>query len=292
MDKSFDFPDRKKRLEILKKLFFVLLGNLLCALAFNAFFIPSNLLSGGVGGLAILIQYISSIPAGIMVFIINIPLFIIGFRKIDREFLFYAFISMITLSLLLTLTRDIGDIFQLNDILLSAVFGGILNGLGMGLMFRNRTCQGGLDIIAIILKNKYNLNIGTGLMAVNTVIISLSSILLGYRAAMYTLIALYIGYEVLDKVQVGFNKRKNVIIISDEHEAIAHAIFSNLARGVTYLDGMGAFTKEKKRVLYCIVTSKEIAKLKIIVDQIDPSAFLTINEVVEVKGKGFKKIGV
>lgn len=292
MDKSFDFPDRKKRLEILKKLFFVLLGNLLCALAFNAFFIPSNLLSGGVGGLAILIQYISGISAGIMVFIINIPLFIIGFRKIDREFLFYAFISMITLSLLLTLTRDIGDIFQLNDILLSAVFGGILNGLGMGLMFRNRTCQGGLDIIAIILKNKYNLNIGTGLMAVNTVIISLSSILLGYRAAMYTLIALYIGYEVLDKVQVGFNKRKNVIIISDEHEAIAHAIFSNLARGVTYLDGMGAFTKEKKRVLYCIVTSKEIAKLKIIVDQIDPSAFLTINEVVEVKGKGFKKIGV
>ena len=292
MDKSFNFPDRNKRLEILKKLFFVLLGNFLCALAFNAFFIPSNLLSGGVGGLAILIQYISGISAGIMVFIINIPLFVIGFSMIDREFLFYAFISMITLSTLLTLTRNIGDIFQLNDILLSAVFGGILNGLGMGLMFRNRTCQGGLDIIAIILKNKYNLNIGTGLMAVNTVIISLSSILLGYRAAMYTLIALYIGYEVLDKVQVGFNKRKNVIIISDEHEAIAHAIFSNLARGVTYLDGMGAFTKEKKRVLYCIVTSKEIAKLKVIVDQIDPSAFLTINEVVEVKGKGFKKVGV
>ncbi len=291
-DKTIELPSKNKRKEIIKKLFFVFLGNLLCAVAFNGFFIPSKLLSGGVGGLAILTQYLTNIPSGITVFIINIPLFIIGFRKIDKNFIFYAFISMFVLSFLLTITRNIGMYFKIDDVLLGAVFGGILNGIGMGLMFRNRTCQGGFDIIAIILKQKYNLNIGTGLMAVNTVIISFSSLLLGYKSAMYTLIAMYIGYQVLDKVQVGFNVRKNVIIISDKEEELAHAIIARLNRGVTYLDGMGAFTHEKKKVLYCIVNSKEIVKLKSIVDEIDPSAFLTINDVVEVKGKGFKSVGV
>lgn len=292
MSENIKASIKNDKYKIGKKLLAVFLGNLLCAIAFNAFFIPSNLLSGGVGGMAILIQYLTDISSGISIFVINIPLFILGFKKIDRNFLFYAFISMITLSLLLTFTRNIGNYFIVEDILLGAVFGGILNGIGMGLMFRNRTCQGGLDIVAIILKNKYNINIGTGLMAVNTVIISLSSLLLGYKSAMYTLIAMYIGYQVLDKVQVGFNVRKNVIIISDKEEEIGHAIIKDLNRGVTYLDGMGAFTQEKKRVLYVIVMSKEIAKLKSLVDEIDPGAFLTINDVVEVKGKGFKNVGV
>lgn len=292
MDNNNKVILKTNKFEIIKKLFFVLLGNLLCAIAFNAFFIPNNLLSGGVGGMAILTQYLTDISSGIAIFVINIPLFILGFKMIDRQFLFYAFISMVTLSFLLTLTRNIGNYFVIDDVLLGAVFGGILNGIGMGLMFRNRTCQGGLDIVAIILKNKYNINIGTGLMAVNTVIISFSSLLLGYKSAMYTLMSMYIGYQVLDKVQVGFNVRKNVFIISDKEEELAHAIIERLHRGVTYLEGMGAFTKEEKKVLYCIVTSHEIAKLKVIVDEIDPRAFLTINDVVEVKGKGFKKIGV
>ncbi len=292
MDKLNKASNKGRPREILKKLFFVFVGNILCALAINGFFIPSNMLSGGVGGLAILSQYLTGISSGIFVFIINIPLFILGFKKIDKQFLFYAFISMIMLSSLLTITRDIGNYFTIDDVFLSAVFGGVFNGVGMGLMFRNRTCQGGLDIVAIILKDKYNINIGTGLMTVNTVIISLSSILLGYKSAMYTLIAMYIGYQVLDKVQVGFNARKNVIIISDKEEELAHAIIKELHRGVTYLEGMGAFTNVEKKVLYCIVTSKEIAKLKVIVDEIDPSAFFTINEVVEVRGKGFKNIGI
>lgn len=292
MNKDVPSSFKGKRNEIIKKLFFVFLGNLFCAVAFNAFFIPSNLLSGGVGGVAILTQYLTDIPSGIAVFVINIPLFIVGFKKIDRNFLFYAFISMIVLSSLLTLTKDIGDIFHIDDILLSAVFGGIFNGVGMGLMFRHRTCQGGLDIIAIILKNKYNINIGTGLMAVNTVIISLSSILLGYKSAMYTLISMYIGYQVLDKVQFGINIKKNVIIVSDKEDELADAIIADINRGVTFLDGMGAYTREKKRVLFCIMTSSEIAMLKVIIDEIDPSAFLTINDVVEVKGKGFKEVGI
>lgn len=278
--------------EFIKKLFFIFLGNLLCSIAFNGFFIPSKLLSGGVGGMAILAQYLTDISSGIFVFLINIPIFIVGAKKLDKEFIFYAFISMFVLSFLLTTTADIYEYFVVDDILLAAIFGGILNGIGMGLMFRNRTCQGGLDIIAAILKRKYNLNIGTGLMMVNTIIISLSSILLGYQSAMYTIISMYVAYQVLDKVQIGFNVKKNVVIVSDKHEELAIAIIDKLSRGVTFLKGMGAFTRENKNVLYCIVTSKQVAKIKDIVNEIDPGAFLIVNDVVEVKGRGFKDVGI
>ncbi|WIV11480.1 YitT family protein [Proteiniborus sp. MB09-C3] len=278
--------------KIIKKLFFILLGDLLCALAFNVFFIPSKLLSGGVGGLGIIIQYLTGIPTGISVFFMNLPIIVIGAQMVDKEFVSYAFISMFIFSFFLTITNGVSEYFIIDDVLLSAVFGAVLNGLGMGLMFRNRTCQGGLDIIAAILKKKYNLNISTGLMTVNTVIISLSSLLFGYKSAMYTLISLYLGYKILDKVQTGFNVKKNIVIVSDKSQELADSIIQKLHRGVTFLEGMGGYTKENKKVIYCIITSSEVVKLKNLVEEIDPSAFLTINDVVEVKGSSFQNVGI
>lgn len=278
--------------DILRKLFFILIGNILCSIAFNVFFIPNRLLSGGVGGLAIMGQYLFNIPSGITVFIINLPMFIIGGKMVDKEFSTYAFISMITFSLLLTATNSLGNRLVVDDILLASIFGGIFNGLGMGLMFRNGTCQGGLDIIAAVLKRKYNINLGTALMGANTIIISLSALLFSYKSAMYTLIALYIAYQVLDKIQVGFNTKKNIVIISDKSEELADAIIKDLRRSVTFFEGAGGYSKENKRILYCIVTSSETVKLKDIVEDIDPAAFLTINDVVEVKGRGFENMGI
>lgn len=278
--------------EIVRKLFFIVLGNFLCSIAFNLFFIPSKLLSGGVGGLGILTQYLTGIPSGIAVFILNVPIFVIGAKMLDKEFAIYGFISMLIFSFLLTITRNIGNYLSINDILLGAVFGGVFNGIGMGLMFRNRTCQGGFDIVAAILKDRYNINVGSGLMAVNTIIISLSSLLFGYKPAMYTLISMYIGYKILDKVQTGFNIKKKIVIVSDKAEELAEVIIHQLNRGVTFLDGIGGYSKENKKVIYCIVTSRETAKLKSIVDEIDPMAFFTVSDVVEVKGSGFKSVGV
>ena len=292
MGNVHDITSSDKFKIVFRKLLFILIGNFFCSVAFNVFFIPNKLLSGGVGGLGIITQYLTGIPAGISVFIINIPIFIIGSRLIDREFATYAFISMIVFSILLTITKELGQYFIIDDILLGAVFGAVFNGLGMGLMFRNRTSQGGLDIIAAILKKKYNINIGTGLMAVNTIIISLASILFGYKSAMYTLIALYIGYQILDKVQVGLNVKKNVLIVSDRSEELAEEIIKKLNRSVTFLEGMGGYKKENKKVIYLIVTSNEIVRLKNIVERIDKNAFLTINDIVEVKGSGFKNVGI
>ncbi|MBZ2174997.1 YitT family protein [Schnuerera sp. xch1] len=278
--------------EIVTKLIFIVIGNLLCSIAFNVFFIPNKLLSGGVGGLGILIQYLTEIPTGISVFLINIPIFVIGSKMIDREFAIYGFISMLVLSLFLTLTRELGSYFIVDDILLGSSFGGIFNGIGMGLMFRQRASQGGFDIIAAILKKKYNVNIGTGLMMANTIIVSLSSLLFGYKSAMYTLISMYIGYTVVDKVQTGLNVKKNIVIVSQTPEKVADAIIKRLHRGVTFLEGLGGYTNENKKVIYCIVTSRETAKLKNIVEKTDPNAFFTVNNVVEVKGRGFKNIGI
>lgn len=277
-----------------KRLMCIVLGNLCCSIAVNAFFVPNHMLTGGVSGIGILIQYLTNgmIPAGISVFVINIPIFLLGFKRVDREFAISGFISMIILSFLMTFTRGVTKYFLVDDILLAAIFGGILNGLGMGILFRNKSSQGGLDVIAVILRRMYNMNIGSALMAINTIVISLSSFLFGYKPAMYTLIALFIGYNVLDKVRTGLNIRKKIIIISDKSDEIATAIIKKLHRGVTFLEGEGAYTHKDRKVIYCVVTTTEVARLKDMVDEIDPYAFITINEVVEVVGRGFKDMDI
>lgn len=277
-----------------RRLLFIVLGNLCCSIAVNAFFVPNHMLTGGVSGIGILIQYLTngSIPAGVSVLLINIPIFLLGFKRVDREFAISGFISMMILSFLMTFTRGITKYFSVNDILLAAIFGGILNGVGMGILFRNKSSQGGFDVIAVILRRMYNMNIGSALMGINTVVISLSSLLFGYKSAMYTLIALFVGYRVLDKVRTGLNIRKQVIIVSDRSEEIAKMIFEKVHRGVTFLEGEGAYTHRDRKVIYCVVTSTEIARLKDAVDEIDPYAFISINDVVEVVGKGFKDLDI
>ncbi|MGO1469940.1 MAG: YitT family protein, partial [Tissierella sp.] len=172
---------------ILKRLFFIFLANILCAIAFNGFLIPGKLLSGGVGGIGIMVQYLTNISSGIVIFVINIPIFLVAVKMVDRDFAIYCFISMVLLSTLLTFTRDISKYIPIEDVLLRGVFGGVINGVGMGLLFRNRSSQGGFDIIAVILKRKYNMNLGSALMMFNTVIVGIASILFGLDKALYTL---------------------------------------------------------------------------------------------------------
>lgn len=275
-----------------KRLFFIFIANIFCTIAFNGFLVPSKLLSGGVGGIAIMVQYLTNISSGIIVFIINIPIFLIGAKMVDKDFAVYGFISMVMFSFMLTLTKDVSKFIILDDIVLRAIFGGVINGVGMGLLFRNRSSQGGLDIVAAILKRKYNMNIGSALMMLNSVIIAMASVLFGLDKALYTLLSMYIAYQVLDKVQTGFSNKKNLVIVSDKPEQIAEEIICQLKRGVTFLDGMGAYSKQNKHIIYCVIVSKEVVTVKHIIKKIDPTAFLIITDVVEVKGTGFKQVGI
>ena len=277
---------------IFKRLFFILLANTLCAIAVNGFLVPGKLLSGGVGGIAIMVQYLTDISSGIIVFAINIPIFLIAIKMIDRDFALYGFISMLILSTLLTVTRGVSKYIILEDVLLRGIFGGIINGTGMGLLFRNRSSQGGFDIVAVILKRKYNMTIGSALMMFNTVIVGIASVLFGLDKGLYTLISMYIAYQVVDKVQTGFSNKKNLVIVSDKPKEIADEIITSLKRGVTFLQGTGAYSEENKQVIYCIIVSKEVVKVKDIINKIDPTAFLIVTDVVEVKGSGFKELGI
>lgn len=288
-EKKLKFQDPKL---IFKRIVFIFLANILCTVAFNGFLVPAKLLTGGVGGIAIMIQYLTGISSGISIFLINIPIFLIGARMVDRDFAIYGFISMLMFSVLLTLTDGISQYIRIDDIMLRAIFGGLINGTGMGLLFRNRSSQGGLDIIAAILKRKYNMNVGSALMMLNSFIIAIASVLFGLDKGLYTLVSMFIAYRVLDKVQTGFSNKKNLVIVSDKSEEIAQEIIISLKRGVTFLEGMGAYSKESKQIIYCIIVSKEVVNVKNIINEIDPSAFLIITDVVEVKGTGFKKVGI
>lgn len=278
--------------ELIKRIFFVLLGSLICSIAINGFVVPYKLLSGGVSGVALIIQYLTGLHSGYLVLLINVPIFIFGFKKVDKEFMFFSFIGMMALSFFLILTRDIAKYIVLNDIVISTVFGGILYGVGVGLVFRNRASQGGTDIIAYILKKSSGVNIATIDLGINVCVIILGMFINDLRLALYTLVVMYIKSFVISKVVVGFDQRKALFIVTDKYNDIAEAIMIKVGRGVTMFYGEGGYTREEKKILYCVVSVRELTKTKTLIEKIDDRALISIMEVSEMKGNGFKTKGL
>lgn len=265
------------------------LGSLFCAVAINGFLAPNHLLSGGVGGIAIILNYIFNLNIGLIVLLVNIPLFLIAFKKLDKDFIVYSLVNMLIYSFFIGITHNISSYIAVDDLILSCVFGGLLNGIGMAITFRNRGSQGGTDIIAALVKKKWNINLGTALMGANLVIVGVGGVVFGIQMAMYTLITMYIGYQVVDKVQMMMDVKKSAMVISDKSDEISKDIMNDMGRGVTFLNGEGAYSKNSTKVIYTIINPVEIPKLKDIVEKYDKDAFITINETQEVKGRGFKE---
>lgn len=272
--------------------FMILLGGIISSISFNAFIMPHKMISGGVSGIALMANYVTGINPGMIIFILNVPIFLLGYKYVDREFILLSLIGMASLSFFIDLFSFLRYKMLIEDIMLSSIYGGVLNGVGMGIVFRNRASLGGIDIIAVIMKKYFSINIGSTSLIINFAIVAISSIIYGIKPAMYTLISMYIASKVLDKVQEGFDIRKQVIIISNREEEMVKEIIKRLHRGVTYLEGEGAFTGSKKKVIYCIVTLNQLAKLKQIVRETDPYAFMTVSDTAEVLGRGFSKRGV
>lgn len=278
---------------IIRKLFSILVGNFLCACALILFLKPNQLISGGVGGISIMLEHIFKIPVGIVVFVLNIPLLILGFIYLEKSFVVFSVISTTIFSFYLTVLEVLGNSFVVtNDILLASVFGGIVNGVGLGIMFKNGTCQGGFDILGAVVKRKFNVQIGNVLMAVNAVIITISSRIYSVERALYTLIALFIAYYFLDRIQTGVGKQKQIFIISDKDEEIARLIQRDVHRGVTYLEGMGAYSYTPHKVIYCITNNQQMVQVRELVKRLDPHAFMAVSDTVEISGKGFKRMEI
>ncbi|WP_042273312.1 YitT family protein [[Clostridium] dakarense] len=266
----------------------MLFGIFLCAIGINAFLTPANLLSGGVAGIGVILHHIFDINQGVSTFIINIPIFIVGIKYLDKDFLIISFVNMFLFSFALGVTQDLYRYVQLNDPMIQCIYGGLLNGTGMGLIFKSRACVGGLDIIAAALKKQFNIEMKNTFVTVNLFVVSVGGILFGFRLALYTLIAMYLASHTMAIVKDSFNSQKSIMVVSDYDEEIANCIMNKLKRGVTYLEAEGAYTHHKKKLLYCIVKTSEIAKFKELVYSIDDKALICINDVNEVKGGGFK----
>lgn len=267
----------------------IIVGITIMSIGVNGFLRQAHLLSGGVAGVSTAINYLSNINVGFITFFINIPIFILGFIFLDKDFLITSLINMILFSVIIGITQEIGSIIPVDDILLQSVYGGILCGVGNGLVFRTKSSLGGTDIIGAILKNKLNIEMKNTSFGINLAIVSVSSLLFGLNLALYTLIAMFINAQVMSYIKDALNDEKAVMVFSNNSQPIANEIMDTLVRGVTFLEAEGGYTQEKKKIIYCVVLSREIPKIKEIALKYDERAFISVNDINEVKGKGFKE---
>lgn len=264
-------------------------GCFISSIGVNMFLANAQLISGGATGVGLIIQYLTGINSGITVFIINIPLFILSYFKLPKKFTLYTSIGMVSLSACLVLTSPLASFISLNDTLLYCIYGGVLCGLGYGIVFSRNGSTGGTDIINMLIRKKYsNFNIGTLGFVINLIIVGIASTFFGIPMALYTLISMFIQSMVLDRVIKGTNHKRLLFIITDKEQLVISYIINDLHRGVTSLLAEGEYTHDKKKMLYCLVTPRQMIELKNTIHLIDPKAFITVMDVSEVRGKGFR----
>jgi len=274
-------------LRTIKRYIFLLLGAVFASIGLEIFLVPNNIIDGGVVGISIISSHLTKLPLGLFIFILNLPFLAIGYKQIGKTFVWSTLFAVTALSIGVTVLHPIPGLTK--DVLLASVFGGITLGIGVGLIIRYGGSLDGTEIVAIILDKRTGFSIGEIVMFFNLFILSSAGLVFGWDKAMYSLIAYFIAFKVIDVTVEGLEESKSVIIVSDQPEEIAEVLMARLGRGVTILQGKGAYTGIFKGVLYCVVTRLEIAKLKSIIEEIDPNAFVTFSDVHEVMGGRFKK---
>ena len=269
----------------------IILGCFISSLGVNLFLANAKLLSGGVTGIGLILQYLWNIPSGITVFILNIPLFIVSYKFLSKRFTIYTAIGMISFSTALMLTKPLSSLVQVDDTLLYCIYGGVLSGIGYGLVFFRNGSIGGTDIITMVVRKKYsNLDIGKVGFGFNLIIVTLAAFIFGLPKALYTLLSMFITSTILDKVLNGFTSKKLLLVLTEKEEDIITYVIKDMHRGITSLMAEGGYTHNQKKLLYIAVTTSQMISLKNRILRIDPKAFITIIDVSEVKGKGFQSI--
>lgn len=262
-------------------------GSVIFAFSLNCFIIANGLAEGGITGLAIIVHYLTDWSVALMLFLSNVPLLLLGWRRWGHDFFFKTLWSVTIVSWALNATKQYH--LPADDLLLAAIYGGALSGIGIGIVLRNGATTGGIDVIARFVYDKKNISVGKTYLAFDLLGLVLVAILFGLEKALYTLVALYIFSQVVDRVIEGLNQVKAVIIISKSSAAITQIIINELDRGATVLKGSGAYTGREKNVLYVVVARPQVLRLKKIVQQLDPEAFVIVNNVFEVLGEGFHR---
>lgn len=269
----------------------VSLGCVIAAIGINSFYVPHHILSSGLSGIAIIFYYLFKWPIGLQIFIMNIPLFYLAYKHIGKNYVITNIYGTFLFAAAIDMTKFLANMPPIQDALLSAIAGGILAGVGGGLIFRVGGSAGGLDIVCIIINKYYSFNIGHIGFGVNLFIMLASALLFGLDLAVLTLISIFIGAVITNKVIDGFNTKKSIYIISYKSENIAKAIIEEVGRGVTILYGEGAYTGQRKQVVFVVVNLMQVNRIKELAHIADPEAFMIVNDAVEVLGKGFTPLG-
>lgn len=274
------------------KLLTTILGAFLMGAAVNLVFEPMNMVVGGLSGFAIIVKRITQgfisggIPVWLTTALVNVPLFFAAWKVKGKGFITRTLLATISFTVALYIIPSY-DVMT-RDNLLAALFGGILSGAGLGLVFRNGGSTGGTDLLGAILNYYFpHYSVANMLLLVDSTIILLGAFIFGVNMALYAIIAAYVTTKIMDSMLEGMKFAKLAYIISDEPDNMSKNVMEKVGRGITFIQAEGGYTKQQKRMLMCVVSKKQIVKLKDVVSQIDPNAFLIISDVREVFGEGF-----
>lgn len=271
-------------------LLMIALGCAIYGISLDMISVPNKLADGGLSGISLILRHFWGINMGLSTLVLNIPLILLGYRFMGKRLLAYTIWGTVSLSFFLWFWRSVPIIKQLDlehDLFLSAISAGVLSGIGLGLVFRYNGTSGGTDIIARICQIKFGISSGKMLLFCDAVVLFVSLSYLDIKHMMYTLLASFILSRVMDTVQQGAYSARGLLIISDKYKQIGEMIDLKLDRGFTYFQALGGYQQDEKKVIYVVVSPREIPAIKQLIRQEDPNAFVSILEVHEAMGEGF-----
>ncbi|NYF23617.1 YitT family protein [Sporosarcina sp. JAI121] len=277
---------KETRMHFVFRYFFILLGATMAAASIELFLVPNSIIDGGIIGISLILTFLTGIPFGLLILIINLPFLFFGYKFIGRNFFITSSFAIVALALVEVPLKSVEPF--VTDPLLATVFGGLLLGAGVGMVIRNGGALDGTEILGILLTKKIPFSVGEFVMFFNIFIFGWAGFVLGWEQAMYSILTYYIASKTIDAVIQGLDETKAVIIVSDEYEELGNAINERLGRNITNLKGSGGYNNNDKDVIYVVVTRLEISKLKHIVHEVDAQAFLTIMNTQEAHGGQFK----
>ncbi len=279
-----------KVLRNIQEYLLITVGALILAANVPLFLEPNKVISTGITGIGMLSHYLWGLPIGMVTLVLNIPLFILGIKwgggiKFLIRTIFAVFVMTVAIDLFAKILPPIRS-----DPLIYTLFGGLLDGIGIGLVLQGRGTTGGTDIVAQLFNRHKGLPFGPIYIALNSVILLTAALVVSIEPVLYALIVNFVSGQVATVVQEGVSYARMVFVISQEHEAIREAVFNNLGRGITLLTAHGGYTKEPRSILYIVVSYTQITQLKRLIAEIDPQAFVVVSQAHEVLGEGFQPL--
>jgi uncharacterized membrane-anchored protein YitT (DUF2179 family) len=268
--------------QVLLNLLLLTIGSILCAIATNGILIPNRFLSSGLTGLILILHYLFPyLSVSALYFLLNIPVFVLGWKFVGRRFFFYSLAGMAIFSASLAWVHVS---LPVQDILSSALLAGILSGVGGGIILKSLGSAGGTDILSVALLKRFSVRIGTTTLAFNCMVLLAGTFLFPLEKVLYTLIYIYVSTRIFNLVVTGLSQRKAVMIVSNLGDAISHRILEDIKRGVTILCGEGAYSGRDEKVIYTVVNFRELSRVKQLIRQVDPNAFVVVSDTLEVMG--------